>query len=70
MTINADKLVRMGEQITDNMRYTDDEAVVAAKVAEHLGKFWDPRMQDAIIRYAAQADAELSKTLRAAIALL
>ena len=30
MTVNIDKLVKMAEQITANMSYTDDQDLVAA----------------------------------------
>ena len=67
MTVDVDKLVKMAEQITANMQFTDDQAVVAAKVAEHLNKFWDPRMKAAFVEYAAGHEDELSPALRAAV---
>ena len=70
MTVSATKLVRMAEQITANMAFTDDVQVVAAKVADHLNRFWDPRMKAGLLSYAQQSEAELSAPLRAAIPLL
>ena len=67
MTVKIDKLVKMAEQITANMAYTDDEALVAAKVADHLNRFWDPRMKATLRAYAADHDDALSPALRAAI---
>ena len=67
MTVDAEKLVRMAEQITANMNYTEDEAVVAAKVADHLTRFWDPRMKAALRSYAGKNPAALSALLQAAI---
>ena len=70
MTVDAAKLVRMAEQITANMAYTDDVALVAARVADHLNRFWDPRMRRAIAE-AANGDVEqLSPALNAAVRLL
>ena len=70
MTVNIDKLVKMAEQITANMSYTDDQDLVAAKVADHLGRFWDPRMKEAIKAHAETHGGDLSPPLRAAVAQL
>jgi len=70
MTVNTDKLIRMAEQIAANMAYTDDQAVVAAKIADHLGRFWDPRMLQAIKEQAASEPASLSPVLLAAVTSL
>ena len=67
MTVAIEKLLKMAEQITANMAFTDDEEVVSAKVSDHLNRFWDPRMKAAIIEYAAAEDSELSPVLRCAI---
>ena len=67
MTVNIDKLMKMAEQITANMSYTDDEKVVAAKVADHLNRFWDPRMKAAIREYAEEHATEFSPPLRSAV---
>ena len=70
MTVGIDKLLKMAEQITANMAFTDDEAVVAAKVANHLNRFWDPRMKQALGEYAERPDSELSPPLREAVSQL
>ncbi len=70
MTVNIDKLLKMAEQITANMSYTDDPDIVAAKVADHLNRFWDPRMKAAIREYAEKHTSEFSPPLRSAIDLL
>ena len=70
MTVDSAKLVRMGEQITANMAYTDDVALVAARVADHLNRFWDPRMRQAITDIANRDADELSPALKAAVRLL
>lgn len=67
LTVKVDKLVRMAEQITANMSYTGDTELIAAKVADHLDRFWDPRMKDAISAYATDQNSELSETLRLAV---
>ena len=67
MTVDAAKLVRMAEQITANMAYTDDVALVAARVADHLNRFWDPRMRQAITQIANRDADDLSPALKAAV---
>ncbi len=70
MTVNVKKLVKMAEEITANMSYTDDPEVVADKVADHLNRFWDPRMKQAIADYAADSDTTMPESLRLAISRL
>jgi formate dehydrogenase subunit delta len=67
MTVKISKLVKMAEDITANMSYTNDQEVVASKVADHLNRFWDPRMKAAIIEYQDDENSELTATLRLAI---
>ena len=70
MTVKTDKLVRMAEQIRANLAFTEDESVVADKVADHLRRFWDPRMQAAIQDYHAQHPDALSPALARAVETL
>ena len=67
MTVNADKLVRMAEQIGANVSVSPDPEVVADKLADHLQRFWDPRMREALCRAAADGVA-LSPAVTAAVA--
>jgi hypothetical protein len=70
MTVKTEKLTRMAEQIAANMNYGEDTEIVAAKVAEHINKFWDQRMKSALREYAAEHKGEFSSELRAAISKL
>lgn len=70
MTVKVEKLLKMAEQITANMAFTGDQGVVAAKVADHLNRFWDPRMKAAIRAYADENSEQLSPPLRAAVSQL
>ncbi len=70
MSMDPHKLLKMAEQITANMNYTDDKTVVAAKVADHLRRFWDPRMQATLCDYARTPEAALTEVLSAALQLL
>ena len=67
MTVDSAKLVRMAEQITANMAYTDDVELVATRVADHLNRFWDPRMRRAIAEVAGGEADQLSPALKAAV---
>ncbi len=70
MTVKTEKLTRMAEQIAANMNYGEDTEIVAAKVAEHINKFWDERMKSAFRHHAAEHQGEFSVELRAAISKL
>jgi formate dehydrogenase subunit delta len=49
----ADKLVMMANQIARNLAtLSRDDA--AAKTADHIRRYWDPRMRAAISRYVAE----------------
>ncbi len=67
MTVPVNKLVRMAQQIADNNSFTPDVDVVAAKVADHIQKFWDPRMKQQIIDYANSGEAQLTQVVSKAI---
>ena len=49
----AEKLVMMANQIARNLAVQGEEAAIAA-TADHLRRFWDPRMRAAIIAYVAE----------------
>lgn len=67
MTVRVDKLVRMAQQIADNNSFTPDVDVVAGKVADHIQRFWDPRMKQEIIRYAQSDEAQISQVVARAV---
>ncbi|MEM7081183.1 MAG: formate dehydrogenase subunit delta [Pseudomonadota bacterium] len=70
MTVRVDKLVRMAQQIADNNSFTPDVDVVAAKVADHIQRFWDPRMKQQIIDYANSGEAQLTQVVTRAVSLI
>ena len=70
MSVHIDKLLKMAEQITANLAYTDDEALVAARVADHLNRFWDPRMKESLLAHAVQYPDAVSPALCAALSQL
>ena len=62
------KLVHMAEQIVANNRASGDADIIAGVVADHLNRFWDPRMRSAILRHAAEPGTVVSPELRLALA--
>ena len=47
-----------------------DKAEAAKSVANHLRRFWDPRMRREIVAYYRQGGAGLEDVPRAAVAML
>ena len=64
-----DKLVYMANQIGKFWTSQDLEKAPAA-IAEHIKKFWDPRMRTAIVRHLDAGGAGLDPPVRDAIARL
>ena len=60
-----DKLVYMANQIGRFFRSQGEQAAVNG-IADHLTKFWDPRMRTQIIAHAAAGGAGLSPAALAA----
>jgi formate dehydrogenase subunit delta len=60
------KLVYMANQIGKFFTAQDQEAA-PAKIAEHLGKFWEPRMRQAILDYVDAGGKGLDPAARAAV---
>ena len=57
----------MAEHISDNMRFSDDIHAVAEKIADHIKRFWDPRMRDALCEVEGEQKAALSIELQTAL---
>lgn len=60
----AQHLVRMANQIADNFSYHDD---AAARVADHLGRFWAPTMRRTLMELAQSGQAEIDPVVREAL---
>jgi len=65
----SDRLIHMANQI-GSFFATQPRIDAAAAVADHLRKFWDPRMRAAIIAHAAQGGGDLAPHVREAVRLL
>lgn len=60
------KLVYMANQIGKFFASQGGDAVIAG-TAEHIKKFWDPRMREAILRHVDRGGDGLDPKVRAAL---
>lgn len=67
--MSPDKLAYMANQIGKFFIGQGHDKAVAG-VAEHLTKFWDPRMRDTIISYWKAGGAKLDPCVREAVGRL
>ena len=56
--MNAQKLVKMVNEITAFFEAEPDRNVALEGVAGHLKRFWDPRMRREIVRYVDEQGGE------------
>jgi formate dehydrogenase subunit delta len=66
---SSDKLVYMANQIGTFFKAQDVDTA-SAKIAEHITKFWDPRMRRAIIAHLDAGGAGLDPAARQAVETL
>ena len=64
--MSPEKLIYMANQIGRFFAHEPEEKAVA-DTADHLKKFWDPRMRKAIIAYVAQGGEGLQPLVRKAV---
>ena len=57
--MNPERLVQMANQISLFFESQPLREEAVAAVADHLKRFWDPRMRNAIIEHVAQGGAGL-----------
>ncbi len=68
--MRAERLVTMANDIGAFFDAESDKAEAARNVANHLKKFWDPRMRREILAHYREGGAGLNPLVRSAIALL
>ena len=64
--MSPDKLVYMANQIGKFFTHQGEEKAVAA-IADHLTKFWDPRMRVAILEHLSSGGAGLDPLVLRAV---
>jgi formate dehydrogenase subunit delta len=67
--MSPDKLVYMANQIGKFFADQGEEKAIAG-IADHLEKFWDPRMRRAILAHLADGGAGLDPAVRKAVGRL
>jgi formate dehydrogenase subunit delta len=67
--MSPDKLVYMANQIGKFFTSQDEEKAVPL-IADHLVKFWDPRMRKVIVAHLAAGGSGLDPAVRKAVANL
>lgn len=67
--MSPEKLVHMANQI-GNFFVGQDEATAVASIADHLRRFWDPRMRSQIIALVDAGGDGLSEPVRRAVQAL
>jgi formate dehydrogenase subunit delta len=67
--MSPDKLVYMANQIGRYFAYQPDEKAIA-NTADHLKKYWDPRMRKAIFDHVAHGGAGLQPLVLNAVLTL
>ena len=67
--MSPDKLAYMANQIGKFFASQGHDKAVAG-VADHLARFWDPRMRDAIIAHLEAGGAKLDPCVREAVGKL
>ena len=60
-------LIKMINQIADNLDYDGGETEVALKVLEHIDRFWAPSMKLKIVEYAEVDGRGLSSISKLAL---
>jgi formate dehydrogenase subunit delta len=68
--MRIERLVAMANDIANFWSGESDQAEAARNVANHLRRFWDPRMRRQIVAHYREGGAGLSDVARAAVALL
>jgi len=64
--VSPDKLVHMANQI-GKFFTSQGPGIAAAGIAEHIARFWDPRMRSAIFAHLEAGGAGLDPVVREAI---
>ncbi len=68
-TMSAERLVYMANQIGKFFAHRPEDAA-AADIADHLRKFWDPRMRRQIVALLDEPDNGLSPAVKKAVETL
>ncbi len=59
MTVPNEKLVKMAEQIAANVTLSREPETVASAMADHIQRFWDPRMRESFLSIEPETLSEV-----------
>ncbi len=65
--MTADHLVKMANQIESYFRSEPDRDAAVAGIENHICRFWEPRMRDAILAHVEAGGAGLGELAMAAL---
>lgn len=65
--MNIERLISMANDIGNFFGGEPRKEDAVAGVANHIRRFWDPRMRKQILEYASGGGAELSEHVRSAV---
>ncbi|MBC8008400.1 MAG: formate dehydrogenase subunit delta [Prolixibacteraceae bacterium] len=65
--MNIERLVRMANDIGNFFKAEPEHAVAVDGVAQHLKRFWDPRMRKEIVAYVDGGGTGLMDLVREAV---
>ena len=68
--MRAERLVSMANDIGAFFNAEADKTVAAQGVANHIKRYWDPRMRRQIVTHYREGGAGLDPVARSAVALL
>ena len=68
--MRAERLVSMANDIGSFFNAEADKTVAAQGVANHIKRYWDPRMRREIVTHYRDGGAGLDPLVRSAVALL
>jgi formate dehydrogenase subunit delta len=69
--MNMDLLIKMTNEISEFFASTADTQAAAAAVANHLKRYWEPRMRAQMLRYYEERDgAGLTELAKSGVAIL
>lgn len=68
--MNVDRLVAMANEIAAFFASEQDEAMAADQVANHLRRFWEPRMRRAIVAHLQSGGTGLTPLAKSGVGRL
>jgi formate dehydrogenase subunit delta len=69
--MNPDNLIKMANQIGDFFSAMPDAEQAKHDIADHMQRFWEPRMRQSLESHLTQhGDAQLKPIVRDALALI